>query len=151
DLLKIMDIYNVYIRQENNEIYHEVSQPFALLDREQQELFLANFKKVLGGKLDVKLFEVKFRRQAEEESDHTQQLLYDGLQSSDVEEWKSEMQRIAHKMVQDTHYEKDIVITFIRGNYYRPTKRHSDEAEVADRDEVYKNPFILCSLNQTDL
>lgn len=151
DLLKIMDIYNVYIRQENNEIYHEVSQPFPLLDREQQELFLANFKKVLGGKLDVKLFEVKFRRQAEEESDHTQQLLYDGLQSSDVEEWKAEMQRVAHKMVQDTQYEKDIVITFIRGNYYRPTKRHSEEAEVADRDEVYKNPFILCSLNQTDL
>lgn len=151
DLLKIIDIYNVYIRQENNEVYHEVSQPFALLDREQQELFLANFKKVLGGKLDVKLFEVKFRRQMEEETNHTQQLLYDGLQSDNVEEWKEEMQKVAHKMVQEVQYEKDIVVTFIRGNYYKATKRHSEEAEVADRDEVYKNPFILCSMNQTDL
>ncbi|MCM3638751.1 DUF4317 domain-containing protein [Sporosarcina luteola] len=151
DLLRIIDIYNVYIRQESNEIYHEVSQPFALLDREQQELFLSNFKKVLGGKLDAKLFEVKFRSQMEEEADHTQQVLYAGLQSDNVEEWKAEMQKIAQKMIQDTQYEKDIVVTFIRGNYYRPTKRHSEEAEVADRDEVYKNPFILCSMNQTDL
>ncbi|MCM3710696.1 DUF4317 domain-containing protein [Sporosarcina luteola] len=151
DLLRIIDIYNVYIRQESNEIYHEVSQPFALLDREQQELFLSNFKKVLGGKLDAKLFEVKFRSQTEEEIDHTQQVLYDGLQSDNVEEWKAEMQKIAQKMIQDTQYEKDIVVTFIRGNYYRPTKRHSEEAEVANRDEVYKNPFILCSMNQTDL
>lgn len=149
DLLKILDIYNVYIRQESNEVYHEGSQPFALLDREQQELFLANFKKVLGGKLDAKLFEVKFRPQTEEQEDHTQKILYDGLHAEDVVEWKEEMQRIAAKMVQDIQYEKDIVVTFIRGNYYKATKRHSEEAEVADRDEVYKNPFILCSMNQT--
>ncbi|WP_339252719.1 DUF4317 domain-containing protein [Sporosarcina sp. FSL W8-0480] len=149
DLLKITNIYNVYIRQEGNEIYHEVSQPFAMLDREQQELFLNNFKKVLGGKLDAKLFEVKFRRQTEEQEDHTQKLLYDALHADEVADWKEGMQRIAEKMVQDVQYEKDIVITFIRGNYYKPTKRGSEEAEIAARDEVYKNPFILCSMNQT--
>ena len=51
------------------------------------------------------------------------------------------MHRIAKKMVQDAEYEKDIVITFIRGNYYKPTKRTSDEDEVAKRDEVYTTPF----------
>lgn len=151
DLMKIADIYKVYIRQESNEIYHEEGQPFAMLEREQQELFLNNFKKVLGGKLDVKLFEVKFKRQTEEQADHTQQLLYEGLQTGEVEDWKANMQRIAQKMVQDVQYEKDIVVTFIRGNYFKPTKRHSEEEEVAERDEVYKNPFILCSVNQTDL
>ena len=45
--------------------------------REQQELFLTNFKKVLGGKLGMKLFEVKFQQQAEEQTDHTQRLLYE--------------------------------------------------------------------------
>ena len=175
DLLKIVDIYNIYIRQESNEIYHEVSRPFTLLDSEQQELFFANFKKVLGGKLGVKLFEVKFRRQPEgqseptepteeteevEETDlenqkpsteHTQLLLYEGLHTEDVEVWKTAMHRIAKKMVQDAQYEKDIVITFIRGNYYKPTKRTSEEDEVAKRDEVYTTPFILCSMNQTEL
>ena len=79
DLLKITDIYNIYIKQESSDIYHEESQPFALLDMEQQELFFTNFKKVLGGKLDVKLFEVKFQEIAEEQTDHTQKLLYKGL------------------------------------------------------------------------
>ena len=175
DLLKIVDIYNIYIKQESNEIYHEVSRPFALLDSEQQELFFANFKKVLGGKLGVKLFEVKFRRQPEKQMDeaeevdqedqaestdqtektepaeHTQRLLYEGLHTDDVEVWKTDMLRIAKKMVQDVEYEKDIVITFIRGNYYKPTKRHSEDEEVAKRDEVYTTPFILCSMNQTEL
>ena len=36
DLLKIADIYNVYIQQESSEIYHEESHSFSLLDREQQ-------------------------------------------------------------------------------------------------------------------
>lgn len=150
DLLTITDIYNVYIKQESSDIYHEESQSFSLLEREQQELFLTNFKRVLGGRLGVKLFEVKFLRQEEEQTDHTQRLLYKGLHTKDVEEWKADMQSIAQKMVQDVQYEKDLVITFIRGNYYKPTKRNSDEAEVADRDEVYTTPFILCSMNQTN-
>lgn len=151
DLLKITDIYKVYIRQESSEFYHEESQPFSLLDREQQELFLTNFKKVLGGKLGLKLFEVKFRQQEEERTDHTQQLLYEGLHTNEVGDWKENMQSIAEKMVQDVQYEKDIVVTFIRGTYFKTTKRNHEEEEVAKRDEVYKNPFILCSMNQTEL
>jgi len=151
DLLKIADIYNVYIKQESSDIYHEEIQPFPLLDPEQQDLFLTNFKKVLGGKLDVKLFEVKFQRQAEEQTDHTQRLLYQGLHTDDVGEWKADMQRIALKMVQDIQYEKDMVVTFIRGNYNKTTKRNPDETEIDVRDEVYTTPFILSSMNQTEL
>lgn len=151
DLLKIGDIYNVYIQQESSEIYHEESRSFSLLDREQQELFLANFKKVLGGKLDIKLFEVKFQAQEEGQKDHTQHLLYEGLESKEVAEWKENMQQIALKMVQDVQYEKDIVITFIRGNYHKTTKRKSDESEMDFRDETYTTPFILSSMNQTEL
>lgn len=141
DLLKIADIYNVYIKQDSSEIYHEESRSFSLLDSEQQELFLANFKKVLGGKLDVKLFEVKFQRQAEGQTDHTQRLLFEGLQTDDVAEWKAHMQQIALKMVQDSQYEKDIVVTFIRGNYFKTTKRNPDETEIDVRDEVYTTPL----------
>ncbi|PIC79759.1 hypothetical protein CSV75_11250 [Sporosarcina sp. P18a] len=152
DLLTITDIYHVYVRQESSEIYHEESQAFALLDREQQELFMTNFKKVLGGKLGVKLFEVKFERQDEEShEDHAQKLLYEGLQAEEAEEWKEEMQHLALKMVKDVQYEKDLVVTFIRGNYFKKTKRNSEESEIDMRDEVFTTPFILCSMNHTDL
>lgn len=152
DLLTITDIYHVYIRQESSEIYHEESQAFALLDREQQELFMTNFKKVLGGKLGMKLFEVKFERQEEEHNEeHAQKLLYEGLQAEEVDNWKTEMQHLALKMVKDVQYEKDLVITFVRGNYFKKTKRNSEETEIDMRDEVFTTPFILCSMNHTDL
>lgn len=151
DLLKIAEIYNVYIQQESSEIFHEEGRSFSLLDREQQELFLANFKKVLGGKMDVKLFEVKFQPQEEGQADHTQRLLYEGLEAEDAVEWKTNMQRIALKMVEEKPYEKDMVVTFIRGTYFKTTKRQADETEIDMRDEVYTTPFILCSMNETEL
>lgn len=61
------------------------------------------------------------------------------------------MQRIALKMVQDIQYERDMVVTFVRGNYYKMTKRHPYETEIDIRDEVYTNLFILSSMNQTKL
>lgn len=151
DLLKIAEIYNVYIQGEATEVFHEDSRSFSLLDREQQELFLANFKKVLGGKLDAKLFEVKFLPQEEGQADHTQRLLYEGLETKDAAEWQENMQRIALKMIEEKPFEKDMVITFIRGTYFKTTKREADETEIDMRDEVYTTPFILSSMNQTEL
>lgn len=147
DLLKITHIFNVYIRKESSDIYHQESNPFSMLDREQQELFISNFKKVLTGALDIKLFEVKFQEQAE---DHSRFILHEGLQAEDVDDWKEQMLLIVEKMFKDVQYEKDMVVTFIRGEYFKPTKRNSEEAEVSDRDEVYTHPFILCSINQTE-
>ncbi|RKD22903.1 hypothetical protein BEP19_11750 [Ammoniphilus oxalaticus] len=150
DLLSITHIYNVFIKQESSDIYHEECQAFALLDREQQELFLANFKKVLGGRLGEKLFEIRFQRSAVDQPNETQQRLYEGLQTGDLGEWKAILRELALKMVQDVQYDKDIVITYIRGDYRKPTKRHSQETEIHEFDEVYRTPFMLCSLNQTE-
>jgi len=151
ELLTITDIYKVYIKQESSDIFHEENQSFSLLDREQQELFLTNFKKVLGGKLGMKLFEVKFQRQTEEQTDHTQKLLYKGLHADGAGEWNEDMNRIARKIVEEVQYEKDIVVTFVRGNYFIPAKHNYDEHGMAPRDEAYTTPFILCSMNQTEL
>lgn len=151
DLLTISDIYNIYIQAESTDIYHEESQSFALLEREEQELFMTNFKKVLGGKLGVKLFEVKFESPAEDQTGHAQQVLYRALQAESAADWKAEMQRIALNMVKDVQYEKDLVVTFIRGDYFKPTKRNSEDTEIDARDEVYTTPIILCSMNQTEL
>ncbi len=147
DLLKIADIFNVYIRKESSDIYYQKSQPFSLLDQEQQDLFLSNFKRVLTGQLDEKLFELKFQRKAE---DHTQEILYQGLHSDDVEVWKEQMLLIVGKMFKDVQYPMDVVVTFIRGEYFKPTKRKNEEAEENIRDEAYKHSFILCSINKTE-
>ncbi|MDN4526449.1 DUF4317 domain-containing protein [Fictibacillus fluitans] len=144
--LNIFSIFNVYITKESSEIYHHQSQPFEMLDPEQQELFLNNFKKMLGGNLDEKLFELKFKRNAENSS---QLILHQGLLSSEVEDWKERMLQMVAKMLADRQYEMDIVITFIKGEYFKPTKRRGADAEESSNDAVYSHPFILCSINTT--
>ncbi|WP_100012573.1 DUF4317 domain-containing protein [Lentibacillus sediminis] len=146
DLLKIHEIFTVYIMKESSDIYHHQSSPFEMLETEQQELFMDNFKKVLTGQLDEKLFELKFQRDAENNS---QLILHQGLLSNDTEEWKGHMLKLVEKMLKDKQYEMDIVITFIKGEYMKPMKGVSDEAEESERDTVYSHPFILCSMNKT--
>ncbi|CAH2713858.1 hypothetical protein BACCIP111895_01012 [Neobacillus rhizosphaerae] len=146
-LMNIREIFNVYVQKESAEIYHQVCQPFPLLDHEAQELFLANFKKVLTGHLDAKLFELKFRRDVDYS---TQGILFEGLRA-DSEDWQDNMLDIVGKIFAHAVYEFDTVVTFIRGEYRKPTKKRGQESEEGGDDEVYSNEFILCSLNKTDL
>ncbi|MDQ0897552.1 DUF4317 domain-containing protein [Paenibacillus sp. V4I7] len=147
DMLEIFNILNVYIMKESNEIYHYERQPFALLEREKQELYMANFKKLLTGELDQKMFELKFQEEAETPS---QVLLHQGLVTGNPEEWQDLMLLLVEKMLADTKYERDTVITFVHGQYFKPTKIRNEEAEESEKDEMFANPFILCSVNSTE-
>jgi len=147
DLLKIFDILNVYIMKDSSEVYHYECQPFALLDREKQELYMGNFKKLLTGELDHKLFELTFQEEAEEP---TRILLHQGLVTGHTEDWQNLMLLLVEKMLKDTKYEQDTVVTFVRGEYFRPTKSRNEEAEESEKDEMFAHPFILCSVNTTE-
>jgi hypothetical protein len=147
DLLQIYDILNVYIMKESNEIYHVERQPFALLDREKQELYMGNFKKLLTGELDQKLFELKLQEEAEQP---TGVLLHQALTTNSADEWHDLMLLLVEKMLVDIRYEKDTVVTLVRGQYYRPTKERNEEAEESEKDEMFAHPFILCSVNSTE-
>ncbi|NEW08593.1 DUF4317 family protein [Paenibacillus sp. SYP-B3998] len=147
DMLEIFNILNVYIMKESNEIYHYERQPFSLLDREKQELYMVNFKKLLTGELDQKMFELKFQEEAETPS---QVLLHQGIVTGNPEEWQDLMLLLVEKMLADTKYERDTVITFVHGQYFKPTKIRNEEAEESEKDEMFANPFILCSVNSTE-
>ncbi|MGP4039200.1 DUF4317 domain-containing protein [Gracilibacillus sp. D59] len=146
DLMKIHEIFNVYIMKESSDIYHQQSQVFDMLDEDEKELFMTNFKKVLTGQLDEKLFELKFQSDVD---NPTQLILHKGLLTAESEDWKDQMLQIVEKMLQDRQYEMDIVVTFIRGEYLKPMKRSNEETEESDRDSVYSHSFILCSINKT--
>ncbi|MGG3890818.1 DUF4317 domain-containing protein [Metabacillus fastidiosus] len=145
--MKIHEIFNVYVKKETGEIYHQVSQPFEMLEQEAQELFLANFKKVLTGHLDAKLFELKFRRDVE---DSTQMILFEGVRADTTEDWEEYMLKIVGKMFAHAAYEFDTMVTFIRGEYQKVIKKRDLESEEGGDDAVYSSEFILCSLNKTD-
>ncbi|KGE19386.1 DUF4317 domain-containing protein [Paenibacillus wynnii] len=147
DMLKLFDILNVYIMKESSEIYHYECQPFELVDREKQELYIGNFKKLLTGELDQKLFEVRFQEEAEEP---TKVLLHQGMITGDRDEWQDLMLLLVDRMIKDTKLERDTVVTFVRGQYFRPTKSRNDEAEESEKNEMFAHPFILCSVNTTE-
>jgi hypothetical protein len=146
DLLVIREIFNVYVQKESGDIYHHFSQPFGMLEKETQELFLANFKKVLTGDVDTKLFELKFQHGVE---GSTQTLLFQGLHSGS-QDWQEYMLQIVEKMFAHAVYEFDTVVTFIRGEYRKPTRKRNMESEEGGDDEVYSSHFTLCTLNKTD-
>ena len=146
DLFHINTIFNVYVMKESDEIYHSEIGPFELLEEEQKELFLANFKKVLSGKIDEKLFSLKFQADVENSS---QLILHQGLTSVHLDDWKEQMLLIVEKMLKERYYEHDVVITFIKGEYLRPMNRKSKEYEEHEQDTTFQNQFILCSVNKT--
>ncbi|RHW35751.1 DUF4317 family protein [Neobacillus notoginsengisoli] len=145
--LKLGEIFNVYVKKETGEVYHHVSQPFEMLEQEAQELFLDNFKKVLTGQLDAKLFELKFQPDIE---GSTQTILYEGLQADITDDWKENMLSIVKKMFAQSANEFDTVVTFIRGEYRKASKKRELDSELGGDDEVYASKFILCSVNKTD-
>lgn len=153
-LLRIHDIFNVYVMKESSEIYHHESKPFPMLERDQQELFLGNFRKLLSGQFDQKLFELKFQSELDHngpgEVEHTRRILHAGLQADHVELWKEQMLQIVDKMLTDFQFSEDTVITFIRGEYFKPSRKNNEDTEEHAEDEVYALGFILCTVNKTE-
>ena len=144
--MNIREIFNVYVKKESGEIYHHISQPFQMLEQEAQELFLTNFKKVLTGNLDTKLFELKFKQDVE---DSTQRILFNGLHMASTD-WKESMLQIVEKMFSHSVYEFDTVVTFIRGEYRKATRKRDMETGEGGDDETFSSHFTLCSVNKTD-
>ena len=144
--MNIREIFNVYVKKESGEIYHHISQPFQMLEQEAQELFLTNFKKVLTGNLDTKLFQLKFKQDVE---DSTQRILFNGLHMASTD-WKESMLQIVEKMFSHSVYEFDTVVTFIRGEYRKATRKRDMVTEEGGDDETFSSHFTLCSVNKTD-
>src|SRR5699024_11201956 len=85
--LKINNIVTVYVQKETGDIHHHEMNTFNLLEKETQELFLNNFKKVLTGTVGAKLFTLKFKREPDI-ANTAQDTLYDGLKTDDLAEWQ---------------------------------------------------------------
>src|SRR5690625_1620324 len=136
-------------QKETGEIYHHEMNTFNLLEKETQELFLNNFKKVLTGTVGAKLFTLKFKRETDI-ANTAQDTLYDGLETDDLAEWQNKMLEIVEKIYTDKVYEFDTVVTFIKGEYSIPVHKRSVESNEGGNDNVYFNEFILTSVNKTD-
>lgn len=147
-MLKVKEIYSVYLKKDNQVVLHSELNYFDSFDSEKQELYFKNFKKILSGSLDTKLFELDFKNIDSE--DNAQGILYSSL-NGDKEEFKDAADRIVERIAQNYKYETDVVITFIRAEYFKgASKRISKEADESIDDNVFAFEFMMCSINKID-
>ena len=140
-MMPIKEIYSVYLKKDNGELVTKEFNVFEMMDIEKQELYLNNFKKVLTGAIDSKIFELNFK-----DSD-THDILYKILNSN--ESSTVYVDKIVNKISENYTYDTDIVINFLKAEYYRGTKNRNAEESVDDY--IQATEFILCSINKVDL
>ncbi len=147
-MLSLKEIYNVYIKKDSNSVLYSNLSYFQMIDTEAQELYINNFKKILGGTLDAKLFELPF---ITEENGNLAQLNFDHmLKSEDSETYKEDGDKIVAKLLENYTYDSDVVITLIRGEYWAGNKKRRD-TEIEALDEMIQSlPFIMGSVNKVE-
>lgn len=153
-MLKIEEIYSVYLKKDSVQtdsksvIYSEFDY-FDRMDMDKKELFLGNFKKVLTGAIDTKLFELEFEKI--EEGENTQKLLGNTLLAEDKEEIQSYIDKLIVKIVDNYKYETDVVVNFIKAEYWMGTKNRNIRVEESIDEAVQAYKFILATVNKIDV
>ncbi|MDP4177178.1 MAG: DUF4317 family protein [Bacillota bacterium] len=153
-MLQIKEVYSVYFKMDNqSEIFSEFNF-FESFDSEKQELYIKNYKKLLTGTVDTKLFELNFAKALEENADeneeNTQKILYRALQSSEREDFTAYCSEVIKKIGSSIKYDTDVVINFIRADYYKGAKNRSADANDNEDDIVSAFKFIMCSINKIE-
>ncbi|MBC2581652.1 DUF4317 domain-containing protein [Clostridium sp. DJ247] len=160
-MMPIKEIYSVYLKKDNGEIITKELSYFEMMDVEKKELYLENFKKVLTGTIDTKIFELDFKKVLNENTNNdevaltnnieasTQNILYQALSSGEsIVEYAD---KIVDKVSKNYTYDTDIVINFVKAEYYKGNKKRNKEADESIDDYVQAIEFILCSINKVDV
>jgi hypothetical protein len=154
-MMSVKEIYSVYLKKDNKEFVMKELNYLEMMDIEKRELYLENFKKVLTGSLDSKIFELDFKKpvpgsDAENIGDeHAQTVLYNCLSSREsIVEYAD---KIVGKIAENYNYETDVVINFVKAEYFKGNRNRSKEADESIDDAVQAVDFILCSINKVDV
>lgn len=153
-MMKIQEIYSVYLKKDNVQIdfepvIHSEFDFFDRMDMDKKELFLGNFKKVLTGALDTKIFELDFENI--EEENNTQRFLGQALKESNNNDFKGYLNKLIEKIAANYKYDTDIVVTFIKAEYWLGSNHKSKDADESIDDAVQSFNFILSSVNKIDI
>ncbi len=153
-MMKIQEIYSVYLKKDNVKIdyepvIHSEFDYFDRMDMDKKELFLGNFKKVLTGALDTKIFELDF--QNIEEENNTQNILSSALHADDKSDIESYINKLIEKITANYKYEPDIVVTFIKAEYWLGTSHKNTDPAESINDAMQAFNFILSSVNKIDV
>lgn len=139
------------MQAQSREVIHREGGLFEMKDDEVQELFIGNYKKLLTGGLDTKVFELRFNPFEDEESG--QKLFCSFLRNESIEELAAVADKVIAKIVEVYSYESDVIINFIKAQYRKAYKKKDNQMGESDNgvgfdDTQYAHEFIMCSINK---
>lgn len=141
--LKIAEVVSIYVKGDLKQVIGIEKEYFERMDAQKQDLYLKNFKKLLTGPLDAKVFELEFTDNKLGQNPN-QRTLIETLQPHHFAEGTEE---IAHRIIENCHYEGDYMLTFLRGEVYKPSKRSSAGDDSGLDDVVFSFEFFMGSIN----
>jgi hypothetical protein len=145
--LNLKDMYSVYLKKDGGVFIHSEINYFDSFELEKKELYFNNFKKILSSSLDTKIFELEFQNNEEETAPA---LLYKVLNSEDKEIMEGEINKIISKLTEEYTYESDVILTFVKGQYFQGQTKRNVEADEAEDDQLGVYNFILGSVNKVE-
>jgi len=154
NMIKVNEIYSVYLKKDEGVVIHSELDYFENFDSEKQEIYLKNFKRILSGSLDTKLFELDFLKEDTENLDEDtykaqSQLCLAVKEDKDI--FIVAADKVVAKLAENYKYETDVIITFIRAEYLKgTTSRRKKEADIAIDDSTFAFKFMMCSVNKID-
>lgn len=141
--LKLKNVVSIYVKGDMKQIIGTEKEYFDRMDAEKQELYINNFKKLLTGQLDSKVFELEFSDNKLGQNS-TQRALIEILQSDNFTEQAEE---IALRIIDNCDYKSDFMVSFLRGEVYKPMRKEKGEDESGMDDEVFSFEFFMGSIN----
>lgn len=147
--LQVDDIYSVYLKSDNQEVVHSEYKHFQQVETELQEMYLENFKKVLTGPIDTKVFELDFNSPGENEA----QSLLSNAVNGDKDDFIKSCEELLVKIKESFMYDKDVFVSFMRAKHFKGAKRRTQkmvENEIALDDAVIPFRFIICSISKIE-
>ncbi|SPF34787.1 conserved hypothetical protein [Candidatus Desulfosporosinus infrequens] len=113
-----------------------------MMDEQRKELYLNNFKKVLSGKIDSKIFELEFKDNKLGENETQKHMIH----TLHTKNFREATLTIVNKILEETceTYEQDFMISFVRGETYKSTGKKNNELE--DDTEAYTLKFFIGSV-----
>lgn len=129
--LTVPYLTSVYLKRDSGEVLYTKDTQFQVIGEEEQKVYLDNFKKVLSGGINVKLFDLPFKPEGD-----SQEILQMGVSSNDVDTFNEFCNEIVSKIVANFNYDTDVVINIAK-------MEHSTEEAV--------HSFVICTVNKAKI
>ncbi|SHI09645.1 protein of unknown function [Sporobacter termitidis DSM 10068] len=149
--LQLKQLYTAYIKKDNQNILYAELCSFDMKSETEQEIYLSNFKKLLTGGFNSKLFELSFDDGAPEGEG---QARFRQLLGAEREAFADCCNKYIAQVAANFNYDSDVVISFASGKYNKPMGRRGRKGEEESLDGFddtsFGFNFVLCSVCRAD-